>query len=76
MRMIRIERLENEVAQLKEQWGIAEPFSHVVIDDFLTDSAAAILNRAFPDPAQSKVNKSRDYVFAKNKFEKSGFPKC
>ena len=60
MKMIRIERLEKEVAQLKEQWCMGEPFPHVVIDDFLTDSAAAILNRAFPNSSQTNINMSRD----------------
>ncbi len=73
MKMIDIDRLEREKKSLKERWGQATPFSHVVIDNFLTPPAAAMLDRAFPNPARAKVNKSRDYVFAKNKFEKSGF---
>ena len=73
MNMIRFERLENEKETLRSQWSSASPFAHVIIDNFLTPEAAKILNDAFPNPNRDKVNKSRDYVFAKNKFEKSGF---
>jgi len=73
MKMIRIERLEQELEGLRSQWNSADPFPHVIIDNFLTPEAAEILDGAFPNPSKTKVNKSRDYMFAKNKFEKSGF---
>ncbi|GJM32582.1 MAG: hypothetical protein DHS20C18_15830 [Saprospiraceae bacterium] len=48
---------------------LAEPFPHLIIDDFCeTDKLEALLAE-MPD-----INtKSRDYVFAANKFEKSKF---
>lgn len=71
--MIRFDRLETEAPLLSTKFTQASPFSFVVIDDFCEgDKLQALLN-AIPSPEDGAINKSRDYVFAKNKFEKSNF---
>jgi 2OG-Fe(II) oxygenase superfamily len=71
--MIRFERLEMEASALSEQFNRASPFSFVVIDDFCEPQKLHALLAAIPSPEDGTINKSRDYVFAKNKFEKSNF---
>jgi len=71
--MIRFERLESEAHALSKQFDHASPFSLVVIDDFCESEKLHALLDAIPSPADAAINKSRDYVFAKNKFEKSNF---
>jgi len=46
-------------------------YEYVVIDNFLDNDGANAVLTEFPDPVATGVGKSRDYVFAKNKFEKS-----
>jgi hypothetical protein len=48
-------------------------FGFVVIDDFCDNNLLQELVAELPDPKHTGIKKSRDYVFAKNKFEKSGF---
>ena len=48
-------------------------FGYVVIDGFLNKSVVQDILDELPDPNSCNINKSRDYVFAKNKFEKSEF---
>jgi hypothetical protein len=71
--VIRFDRLESELPALAEQFRTAKPFSHVVIDDFCDTEALTDLLARIPSPEEGGINKSRDYVFAKNKFEKSNF---
>jgi len=71
--MIRFERLEREARELKLSFRSARPFPYVAIDDFCDSSELSRLVDQIPDPSDRRINKSRDYVFAKNKFEKSGF---
>lgn len=71
--MIRFDRLEREQDALAAQFRTAEPFSFVAIDDFCDTAALTDLLAAMPTPEAGGINKSRDYVFAKNKFEKSNF---
>lgn len=71
--MIRFERLEREKEQLADAFRDAKPFSYVVIDDFCDPAALNALLDQIPSPDDGGINKSRDYVFAKNKFEKSNF---
>ena len=48
---------------------LAKPFSHLIIDDFCEPEKIKKLLSEMPE-----INtKSRDYVFAANKFEKSKF---
>lgn len=43
----------------------------VVIDNFLDEDFMEELYTDFPNPEQENISKSRDYIFAKNKYEKS-----
>lgn len=71
--MIRFERLAAEADALSQDFQAAKPFRHVVIDDFCDAGKLAALVDQVPSPDDGNINKSRDYVFAKNKFEKSNF---
>ena len=71
--LVNFDRLEATQAALRDQFATAQPFRHVVIDDFADPVGLATLLAEMPDPHEAGIGKSRDYVFAKNKFEKSGF---
>ncbi|MGH8977001.1 MAG: 2OG-Fe(II) oxygenase [Acidimicrobiia bacterium] len=71
--LVNFERLEADAAAMHEQFAGARPFRHVVIDDFADGDRLIELVAEMPDPHDAGIGKSRDYVFAKNKFEKSGF---
>lgn len=71
--MLRFDMLEAKVEDLSRQFSSAKPFEHVVIDDFCDQEKLLKLYEEIPDPASENINKSRDYIFARNKFEKSGF---
>jgi hypothetical protein len=78
--LVDFERLERDRAQLRDDFAGAHPFRFVVIDDFADARGLHALLDEIPDPHEAGIGKSRDYVFAKNKFEKSGFvefgPRC
>ena len=71
--MIRWDRLDEERENLATAFANVEPFRMVIIDDFVEPSRLPDLIAEFPDPGDARINKSRDAVFARNKFEKSGF---
>jgi Rps23 Pro-64 3,4-dihydroxylase Tpa1-like proline 4-hydroxylase len=71
--MINFDKLEAERARLTQEYANAEPFPLVIIDDFCEPERLAELTRQIPKPEEAGIAKSRDYVFAKNKFEKSTF---
>lgn len=71
--MINFAKIEQSADELRSRFLSADPFEHVVIDDFCDSANLRKLLDQVPDPIHEKVNKSRDYVFAKNKFEKSSF---
>ncbi|HET7306612.1 MAG TPA: 2OG-Fe(II) oxygenase [Gammaproteobacteria bacterium] len=71
--MINFERVSKNLAAYKDAWSEAKPFSHVVIDDFITREGALRVQEEFPDPGLGEIGQSRDYIFAKNKYEKSSF---
>jgi len=71
--MLQFDRLEAMAPVYAEQFRTAQPFEHVVIDDFCDRERLLALYEQIPDPLQAGINKSRDYVFARNKYEKSGF---
>lgn len=71
--MIRFAELEMRMPDLQAQFAKARPFSHLIIDDFCDGNRLAELTDMIPDPIVEKIHKSRDYMFARNKFEKSHF---
>lgn len=48
-------------------------FGFTFIDGFLNEESINEILDETPNPNATKINKSRDYIFAKNKFEKSSF---
>jgi hypothetical protein len=79
-RLVNFEHLEGERDELHKEFTTGRPFRHVVLDDFADAQRLRELVQEIPDPHEAGIGKSRDYVFAKNKFEKSGFvefgPQC
>mgnify|MGYP006195750203 CR=1 FL=1 len=67
--MINFEYLENNKESLRLNYLTAQPFPHLVIDNFCDEEK---LNRAYESIPELE-NKSRDYAFANNKFEKSNY---
>ncbi len=67
--MIKFEKLEQNLEDLRLKYHLASPFPHLIIDDFCEEDK---LNRAYHSIPDLE-NKSRDYVFANNKFEKSNY---
>lgn len=70
--MIDFDSLESKKDELRDRFRTAEPFRLLVIDNFCTPAIEALAGEV-PDPNAATMNLSRDYVFAKNKFEKSNF---
>lgn len=71
--MIDFVAIENKLEQLAHDFATASPFSYVVIDDFADENKLHQILNTFPDPGEENLNKSRDYIFAKNKYEKANF---
>lgn len=69
--LIDFDRLEREGDVFAAAWRESEPFELLVIDNFANADAMREIEAAFPDP--KKLNKSRDYVFAREKYEKNRF---
>ena len=67
--MINFEKLENNKKLLRENYLTAFPFPHLIIDDFCESEKVEEMLRLIPE----LDNKSRDYMFASNKFEKSNY---
>ncbi|MES2656017.1 MAG: 2OG-Fe(II) oxygenase [Bacteroidota bacterium] len=65
--MIDFERIENDKAALRLEYLLAKPFPHLCIDEFCEKDKIEELYSQIPDIQ----TKSRDYLFAANKFEKS-----
>ena len=71
--MINFSFLEANVSDHHQQFLGADPVEHIVIDNFCdADMLREALN-SVPNPEIVGSNKSRDYIFAKNKFEKADF---
>ncbi len=70
--MIRFEFLEGRIDALRQAFLSNRPFPHIVIDDFADAPRLEKALAAIPAP-EGEINKSRDYIFAKNKYEKSEF---
>jgi hypothetical protein len=71
--MINFNFLEHNVASLHRQFLDADPIEHIVIDGFCDSLKLRDALSLLPDPDAINTNKSRDYIFAKNKFEKADF---
>ncbi len=69
--MIRFDLLENDLPGRVASFRSAAPFEHLVVDGVLDESKAGEMTVAIPAPAEDQ--QSRDYVFAKNKFEHPRF---
>lgn len=65
--MINFSRLETDKEQLRLDYLLAKPFPHLIIDNFCDTEKIAQLHNEIPEIE----TKSRDYVFAANKYEKS-----
>jgi Rps23 Pro-64 3,4-dihydroxylase Tpa1-like proline 4-hydroxylase len=71
--MIDFEYLENDLSSMTRRFSKAKPFEHIVIDDFCNHERLKSAVEALAEPEASGVTKSRDYIFAKNKYEKAEF---
>jgi len=69
--IIRGDALADKADALAAQWQRADPFPLMVIDDFCDPEVLGRICDAFPSP--ESLSKSRDYIFAKDKFEKNAF---
>jgi hypothetical protein len=67
--MINFEYLENNLNDLRLQYLTASPFPHLIIDNFCEEEKLIRAHKSIPE----LNNKSRDYAFANNKFEKSNY---
>lgn len=67
--MINFEVLESNLEKLRTQYLTAQPFPYLILDNFCEEEK---LNRAYSSIPELD-NKSRDYAFANNKFEKSNY---
>lgn len=67
--MIHLDKLEARKDQLRNEYLLAKPFPYLVIDDFCDENRLREMYASIPE----LKNKSRDYMFAKNKFEKSNY---
>jgi len=67
--MINLQFLEDNKEKLRTEYLLAKPFPYLVIDNFCDQKKIDSLYNKIPE----LNNKSRDYMFAKNKFEKSNY---
>ncbi len=67
--MINFKKLEENKVKLREQYLTASPFPHLIVDEFCNPEKADRMYELIPE----LNNKSRDYIFANNKFEKSNY---
>ena len=71
--MINYDQLESNIEEFSNKFSNALPFEHIVIDNFCDEEKLSIALDSVGTPEHNSSSKSRDYVFAKNKFEKSQF---
>ena len=67
--MINFDFLEKNLEKLRIDYLAAQPFPHLIIDNFCDEEKLTRAYNAIPE----LNNKSRDYAFANNKFEKSNY---
>lgn len=71
--MINFIDIESNIAKLAQDFQTANPFPFVIIDNFANENQLSKILDTFPVPGADNLNKSRDYMFAKNKYEKANF---
>lgn len=71
--MINFDFLEENLTTFKNEFRTKKPFSYVVIDGLCDAERLRNAIANIPDPTLAGVSKSRDLVFAKNKYESSEF---
>lgn len=71
--MINFQAIEDNIEQLAEEFQTATPFPFIAIDNFADEDKLFKVLDSFPVPGQANLKKSRDYIFAKNKYEKANF---
>lgn len=67
--MIRFDFIEQNLDSFRIKYLTAQPFPHLIIDDFCEFDKLEKAYNSIPE----LDNKSRDYAFANNKFEKSNY---
>jgi 2OG-Fe(II) oxygenase superfamily len=67
--MINLSYLETNKEKFRLDYLLAKPFPHLIIDNFCDPQKIESLYSKIPE----LENKSRDYMFANNKFEKSNY---
>ena len=67
--MINFKKLNENRDEYRLKYLTAKPFPHLVLKDFVDEEK---LTRAYNSIGLLE-NKSRDFVFAKNKYEKSNY---
>ena len=71
--MINFINIEKKLQELSDKFNTANPIPYVVIDRFADENKLHHILDTFPVPGTNKINKSRDYIFARNKYEKANF---
>jgi len=71
--MINFDVLEDGVETMRDEFAKNSPYEHIVIDNFCNKEFLEEAVGLIPDAHNAGHNKSNDYIFAKNKFEKSDF---
>ena len=67
--MINWNYIDSNKEELRKAYLTAQPFPHLVIQNICDETKITLLRNAIPE----LDNKSRDYMFAGNKFEKSHY---
>jgi hypothetical protein len=67
--MVNFEKLQKNADAYRLEYLSAKPFPHLVLDNFCDSDKLVNLFSEIPD----LENRSRDYMFAHNKFEKSNY---
>lgn len=71
--MINFNEIEKDIDAKHDSFVNANPFPHIILDNFCDQEEFGNMIDKIPTPGDAGISKSRDYVFAKNKFEKSNF---
>jgi hypothetical protein len=71
--VINFERFEAKQDRLRDEFSENFPFPYLAIDELCDPWRLGQLVDKIPDPVAANIEHSRDYVFARNKYEKSRF---